>query len=554
MAHNPDIPRNRTRTLLWLESALLMAVVLWLYRQTPSFEFSCMDDSAMVYNNPHIRSLSLHSLWAMLVDAPMSNWVPLTYLTFALEHQAVGFQPWLYHLTNNLLHALNGVVIVFLFYRLLGIAFAGRSIGGNRLAWGAGVGALLFVIHPLRVESVAWITERKDLLFMIFYSLGLLAYLKYRETEDGRPMDSRFLRNRWWWLVLGSFVLSGLSKGMAVSFPLALLILDYWMGRKDWVGAVREKMPFFACSALIALMTIIVAKSGIVSFLEVVPVQERILRAFYALGFYFEKTLVPVGLTPMYVIDRAGQGNGYLMISAVATFLLLCVGLWWGNRSVRASIVFFGLTALPILGLFQLGIQETADRFTYLPTLWIYLWLAAGIVWCLGSQVNRLAQAGILTAVALYFCWMLMLTGRLIPIWKNPYTMWDHQIRVLPQSYFYIFAGDHAMSRGEFRTGLDYYLGAVRFNPKDQMAYLKVSVTLIQLGKTDEARPFLEKCLTLNPRNATALWMLSAMEGDPSRQERLFRQAVALDPGLWHNPHPVREKIRQEALRSRKPR
>lgn len=351
-----------------LVAILLLTLLAHLHGLTG--QFLLWDDDSHVTQNPAIRALTFDNLRAMFTEPLAKLYVPVTWLSFAVDYRLWGRNPVGYHLTNLVLH-LAGTTLVFFFVRRL-------TNGRTPVAL---LTAALFGVHPLRVESVAWVTERKDVLFTVFYLASLMAYGRWAETN----------RRRWYWWCFGLFVAAALSKATAVTLPVMLVVLDALIYRRR---AWAEKLPFLAVSLIVGLATAVAQASGAgetLAGLETIPVWARAGLIGYCAFFYVAKFFWPAHLSAIYpTFDEIGwtpwTATGWLLLWVAVT-----VGLATQRR--RWPVVWFGwlfylVALLPTIGLTPVGIHVVADRYAYLALLGIMLAvsvvvvpLARGSVW-----------------------------------------------------------------------------------------------------------------------------------------------------------------------------
>src|SRR5712691_10045002 len=307
--HEPVSQALTRRWVHWLVPALIALVTFAAFLPTLQNQFVSWDDTDNFLDNPHYRGLAwTHLRWMWTTHR--GHYIPLTWMTLGLDYLLWGMNPFGYHLTSLLLHAANAVVFFFVVHRILTLALPSPSERGHALALSAGFAALVFAIHPLRVESVAWVTERRDVLSGLFYLLTILMYLWACE---------RGARGRgWYWLSVAAFVCALLSKSMVVNLPVVLLILDVYPLRRLggavgwWSEPARriyvEKIPFVLLAAAASAIAVI-AQSSVhaAASLAQLSVPGRLAVAAYGLGFYPRKMVVPVKLSPLYELTRTGD-------------------------------------------------------------------------------------------------------------------------------------------------------------------------------------------------------------------------------------------------------
>src|SRR5713226_9608110 len=394
--HPQPAPRGRRepvgRALLqrwrrWLVPVLIALVTFAAFLPTLQNQFVNWDDDTNFLGNPHYRGLGwTHLRWMWTTH--MGHYIPLTWMTLGLDYLLWGMNPVGYHLTSLLLHAANAVVFFFVVHRILTLALPSPSERGHALAVAAGFAALVFAIHPLRVESVAWATERRDVLSGLFYLLTILMYLRACEREErGR---------RWHWLAVATFVCALLSKSMVVNLPVVLLILDVYPLRRLggalgwWSAAARrvyvEKIPFVLLAAAASAIAVMAQLSvHVAASLDHLSTLARLAISAYGVSFYLWKMVVPLNLSPLYELPpTVNPWAAPFILSYGLVLAITAIVLAFRRRvpGLPAAWVAYIVVLVPVLGLFQSGPQIAADRYTYL----------AGLGWAL------LAGAGLLSA------------------------------------------------------------------------------------------------------------------------------------------------------------
>lgn len=405
------------------------------------------DDRAYIMNG-HVQALSLETIRWAFTEFHVTYWAPLTWLSFALDHAVWGLDPVGYHLTNDLLHALTAALFFRVVHRLLRHGFAAASGGGlgevgpDVLLGGAALAALFFGIHPLRVESVAWAAERKDVLSMAFGMGAVLAYLRHAGGQlEGDGAGTPWYRSSSYWLALSLHALSLLSKATLVTLPVVLLIVDWYpLGRlrRGAVGRiVFEKGPFLALSVAVALVTARAMAPSSVGVAEI-GVPTRLLVAFQSIAEYLRLTALPLGICPMYYHPWI-VSLGPAQILAIAAFLVVSAGCLLAVKRwpalLAAWLVYLAALA-PVLGLFQNGAQELAGRFTYFPSTALAALVGAGavVLWRRlphGGTWRRVSSLGALALLA----GLSALTVRDIGYWRDDVALWSRVIEVQPRRY-----------------------------------------------------------------------------------------------------------------------
>jgi tetratricopeptide (TPR) repeat protein len=409
----------------------MMVGVLTVAAFLPSLNgrFLNWDDDFNFLDNPNYRGLGPEQLKWMFSDV-FGHYMPLTWLTLGLDYVLWGMNPLGYHLTSLLFHAANGILF-FLF--LFGLFRRARPEENFRtLGWAAAAGALLFSIHPLRVESVAWISERRDVTSAFFFLLSVLAWQRVTDEAPGTAPHRK-------WLALSSaaFAASLFSKATGFTLPAVLLLLDAWPLRRLGPGrtapVLREKIPFVALMIVsIVLMLIAQSHAKAIYTAETYPLAQSLSMPGYRVSFYLVKSLLPVSLSPLYPY-RPGFGLpqilGWVLILGITALVLLRRA-----RVPAAAVAWlaFGVMIAPMSGIIQAGAHfAAADRYAYLPCLPFAALAAAGLLAAAGRVPVR-TLAGISAAVVLT---LSVLTWRQSLVWKDSIALWDHALRLNPDSY-----------------------------------------------------------------------------------------------------------------------
>jgi tetratricopeptide (TPR) repeat protein len=491
-------PRPPGKSRQWIAAGLLAGISLAVFARALDCGFVNYDDMEYVTQNGDVLGgLTAGGVRWAFTTFYNSNWHPLTWLSLELDaslwHKPDGRpDPAGFHLTNVLVHAANAA-LVFLAFRALTGAF-----------WRSAAVALLFAVHPLRVESVAWVSERKDVLSAFFGLLALWAYAGYAAA----PSRRRYLA------VAGLFVLSLLCKPMLVTLPFLLLVLDWWplgrLTRQDWLRCVTEKLPLLALTVASSVVTFYAQRAGgAVSDFGKFPLWVRVGNAVVSYVAYLGKTFWPLRLSPFY--DHPGED---LPVAEVAGAAALLVVLTLGAVALRRRApylltgwLWYVGTLVPVIGLVQVGMQGMADRYTYLPQVGVLValcWGVADVAGAWGRSAVAAAAAGV-AAVAL-----AVLTRTQVTVWDNPATLWRHALLVTDSSpRSLLVLGGVLEDEGKWEKAKECYrdvLERVR-NPREPDA-VQALANLGNLasfqGNQEEATRLLQQALELAPGNALA--------------------------------------------------
>jgi protein O-mannosyl-transferase len=499
------------------------------------------DDPINFLENPYYRGLGWPQLRWMLTASVMGHWIPVTWLTLGADFAVWGMSPFGYHLTNLLLHTASAVVFYLVSRRLLGLAIPAASPW--ILSLGAAVAALYFAVHPLRVESVAWITERRDLTSGLFFLLTILAYLKAHERPPAVRMGFRLA-------ALGAAVLALASKSIVMGLPLVLLILDaYPLGRlgprvRDWWSARawpvwREKIPFALLAVGTAAAAYLVQRST--GYLTPADPVSRIGMVAYNVWFHLWKTVAPLDLGPIYELPaRVNPLEPPYLLSA-AGGLAITAAVWLLRRRWPAGLAiwtFYLVMLAPVTGIVHTGNHLGADRNTYVPCMGFAL-----LVGALAVTVVRAWQRGVLRtpivamALSVVAIWIggLALTARVQSfVWHDSETLWRYAIEVDPGcAICHHNLGTSLGRRGAWAEAQALLERAIALRPDASEFRGTYGILLIQMGRRPEGMAKLRSRLGDNPRDVNArvnLGIALIEDGRPGEAIAELEQALSVKP------------------------
>lgn len=460
---------------------LLTAATLAVFWRALGCDFVNYDDPTYVTSNPNLQhGLTREGVRWALRTGDGSNWHPLTWISHMADVTLYGMNPQGHHFTSLLLHAANAVLLFLLLLKLTG------AMGRSAMV------AALFALHPLRVESVAWISERKDVLSTLFWILAVWAYAAYAKKRGKLAYA----------LSLLFFILGLMSKPMVVTLPFVLVLLDYWPFRrmaKNFGALLLEKIPFFLLAAGSGIVTFVVQqRGGAVSPMAALPAGERIGNAFISYVRYLGKTFWPVDLSILYPHPR--HWPGWEVASAI--LFLTAITAWVMQRAARQRYLavgwfwFLGML-VPVIGLVQVGIQSMADRYSYLPLVGIFIMVVWGADEALGRTAagRRLLWAA--GALALGICFVL--TPRQTGYWADSETLFKHAVAVTDDNYLaYNNIGFYLSNRGQNAEAMKYYQSSLQINSNYDEAHNNLGFALAGMGNNQEAIAEYIKALSLN--------------------------------------------------------
>jgi hypothetical protein len=541
-------------------------VIATLAAFLPTFQngfVNSWDDGPNLLANRDYRGLGWTQLRWMFTTTHMGHWIPLTWMTFGLDYLVWGMNPAGYHLTSLLLHSANAVLCYALSLGLLRAAMTG--VTGATLRSGAVAAALFFAVHPLRVESVAWATERRDVLSGFFFLLTLLAYLRASASEGSA---------RWRWLAssVACAVLALLSKAIVVGLPVILILLDVYPLRRlgwrprEWVtprgrAVLAEKIPYVML-AIVGSAVALHAQSSLIVPLEAPSPLLRIEYVLYSLGFYVWKTVIPSALSPLYELaPRVDPRELRFIVSSIAVLAVSVALLFFRRRWPAGLAVWVAYAAMvaPVSGLFQSSARLlVADRYSYLPCIGLAILFGAGVcalvrALTMGNGSTRwLGRAGAGAVVG----WIVVLgalTWRQVGVWHDPGTLWTHVLAVDPRSSVaHNNLGYFLKETGRLSEAAAHAEEALRINPSFVEADVNLGDVRVRQGNLDGGGRPLSRC----PASSTRLrggpqrpghrppWAGPSERGDPGvpgchRAGARLRRGALQSRERAHAPRPV---------------
>ena len=551
-------------------TCLLLALAVWaVFGQTLHYGFVNYDDNRFVFENSAItQGLSLRGVVSAFTHSNADEWYPLTSLSHMADWQLYGRNAGGHHLTNVLLHAATAILL-FLALRSLTGAF-----------WRSAFVAGVFALHPLRVESVAWVTERKDVLSGLFFVLTLWAYARYAKGRMQKAVISNQLsvisnqsdgsRNTqhatgatfrsavpsstfdvrlsppslFYLLALLFFALGLLSKTMLVTVPFVLLLLDYWPLHRLELSTLNsqlstlkrlliEKIPFLLLSVAAGVATILAQERAIL-LAQDLGLLSRIGNALVAYAVYVGQMLYPAGLAVLY--PHPGNHLSVWTIGLCGAVLsLITAGVWRWRRQRPYLLVgwlwYLGML-LPVIGILQVGIQARADRYTYLPHLGLYLMAAWGAVdWAGAARGRRVALA---TAAVLILTGLLVLARVQTRYWRDSISLWTHTLACTSGNFVAHYnLGSALVAQGNLDAAIPHCERAIQLNPAYVEAHNNLGLALAHYGKWNEAIAHYERAIQLNPDSAAAhhnLGLSLTQQGRLAEAVPHYERALQLNP------------------------
>jgi len=561
------------RTLYRIKLEILICLLLVLatsavYWQVREFSFVNYDDDSYVTDNPHVRDgLTFENVAWAFTTGHASNWLPMTWLSHMLDCQLYGLDPAGHHLTSVVLHILNSFLLFGAF----------RTMTGH--VWQSGFAAALFALHPLHVESVAWVAERKDVLSTVFWMLTIWSYADYVASKVASKARRAYL------LTLALFALGLMAKPMLVTLPFVLLLLDLWPLRRmstsrrtggadglrkgsSLLSLILEKWPFLILAAASSTATFVVQHTGgAVRSLEEWPLDVRIGNALVSYAAYLGKALVPRDLAVFY----PHHGAPPVAHVALACVLLVAVSLvvirvWKKHPYLAVGWFWYVGTLVPVIGLVQVGAQAMADRYTYVPLIGVFIMVGWGVPAV--TQGWRFRRTGLATAALVVLPFLMVGAHRQVRHWENSITLFEHALEATANNYIahnnlgmalaeegrhdeamrqYLLAsevnpnfakahfnlGAASYEKGRAAEAVVHYLRALHLDPEWQEAHYNVGIALASVGQLDEAVHHYGEALRIDPRDARSLNNLANVlvkQGKMDEAIRRYSEALQADP------------------------
>jgi len=499
------------------------------------------DDRENVVENHAYRGLGGAQLEWMFTTFHMGHYQPLSWISLGLDYLIWGLNPLGYHLTNVLLHAVNSVLVMLLAARLLRQNPASKVSRG--VVAGATLAALVFAVHPLRVESVAWVTERRDVLSSFFLLSCVLAYLRAHQN----PPDAS--RRRWQFAVLGLYALSLLSRAMGATLPIILLLLDWYPLRRfghrpasprteGSRAVLLEKIPFFALAAGAAVLAPIAQREvGATISLTDHGFVERLAQACYGLVFYVVHSVAPIGLSPIYVLDlplNPWRAKYVLSALGLASVLMGWLVIRRGRPWLCAALSAYVILLLPVLGFFQSGRQEVADRYSYLPSIVWSIVIGAGLARLWEDRARRTSATIAAGAAILAVAGLATLTARQCKVWQSDLALWRHAVQRGEANFISRYSLGCVLAQGgDEQAAIEQFQAALVLNPAHVKSLYNLGNALSVTDRREEAVETYRRAIEIEPANGRVCYELGRVLGELGRSDKAaaaYREAIRLLP------------------------
>jgi protein O-mannosyl-transferase len=509
------LPAVRKHALRHLGALVIVVAPLAVFRGALANGFVWDDYFNFVVNRAY-RGVGWAELSWMFNSAQLSHWIPITWMTLGLDYVVWGMAPAGYHLTNLLFHSANAWVFYLVARRILRAAVPDIEAGALRA--GSVGAALFFSVHPLRAESVVWITERRDLVSGLFFLLAVFAYLRAR---DAKPASTRASRRSFMLSVI-FFQFGVMSKSIVVTLPVVLLILDVYplrrLGRSGarWsqVKVLLEKLPYLPMALLggFVAVTIVGRDGGLIS-LERLSVLDRIIVIFHSAWFYLWKTVLPFGLSPLYELPSSVSALApRFLVPLVATLAISCLVLAARHRWPAAMAAWFAYLCIlaPVSGGLHNGVQIAADRYTYLACLPWALLFGGGVMMVvragLATVLSPLAYKASLASIGAWLAALALLASSQTAIWRDDETLWRHALASDPQCFVcHHNLGAYLARSGRSAEGATHFERATALRPTAPVPRGALVLAYLSMQAPDRADAELQTLRSLDPDLARTL-------------------------------------------------
>jgi Tfp pilus assembly protein PilF len=489
---------------------ILIIATIAIYWPVQNYEFVDYDDILYISGNYIVKAgFTYNNLINAFTDTSTSNWHPLTMLSHMLDWRIFGNNAGGHHWTNVIIHIIN-TLLLFIFF---------RNVTGA--IWPSAFIAALFAIHPLNVESVAWVSERKNVLSTFFWILTMILYVRYVQL----PGWKRYLP------VFICFALGLMTKPMLVTLPFVLLLLDYWplnrttlysqdkeknqtpivVNKLKISSLILEKVPLFSLVISSIVLTLIAQRSvGAIAGLDALPLSDRIINSIFSYVLYIKKIFSPDDLLFLYLRSYIPLWQIFLAAISIAVITFLVLKCFRSHPYLPVGWFWYLGTLIPVIGIVQVGTQSMADRYTYVPSIGIFICLAWGVPQLLNKISYR--KPLIVFIAGFFILFFIQASYHQVKIWKNDFTLSSYFMKMNPEYYLgYQIMGASMEKSGKNEQALYFYYLAIKKKPNFAPAYINAGNILKKMGKTNAAIIWYSKALQLDDKSADAYYNLGTL-------------------------------------------
>ena len=496
--------------------AAILAITAIIYFPSLNNEFVNWDDDLYITDNVKVVHLNAESIKSFFTEAIAANYHPITMLSLAIDYQLVGQNPSWYRAVNILLHLLNTILVFYFAY----------VISGRKKEIGL-ITALLFAVHPMHVESVVWIAERKDVLYTFFFMISLIYYASYLELKEQKNLILAFV----------FFVLSVLSKPAAVVLPLVLLLLDYWYDRKFEAKQMLEKVPFFILSLIIGIATINIQADSAIGDLENHDFIHRIAFASYGFVMYIIKVVFPFKLAALHPYPSVTNGLPMLYMLMPLAALAILVGVFWSKKYTKVAVfgfLFFIINVILVLQFVSVGMAIMSERYTYVPYIGLFFALAYGLYYLLNNE-TKIPRNAVLGALGVYVAILCLLSFDRTKVWQNTEKLWTDVIEKYPNKapIAHNNRGTYYRSNKKYDAALADFNKAISLKSDYHLAYNNRGNVYFNQRKFEQAAADYTKVLEIKPDNEKAYGNRGGVYIEQKKYdlaEKDLTKAIEIDP------------------------
>jgi len=484
--HSPATSNSGSHIPFYQTNSFLAAIIILLaaliYLPLFNAGFIWYDDDIMVFNNALITSLNPDTFIRSFSFENIVHYHPLVYISYLLERSLFGLDPSYFHLTNIILHCINSVLIFFMF----------RELKTEKIT--AFTAAVLFSIHPLHVESVAWISERKDMLYSLFYISSLILYIRFRNSDN----------RRYYYYSIVMFTLSCLSKSMAVTLPFILIAVDHFFIVNKKLS-YKNKIPYILISAVFAVINLFTAfyKTDISGY----TIFQKLSFIFYAVLFYPFKMLLPYDLSVIYIYPA--EVTFIYIISPIIfiSIIFFIYRLKTRSRTIKFGLWFYIITIIPVLPIVPFGISITADRYSYLPLAGLFIVIAVLIRKVIRNVKNNIIpyKAVIASSCIIIIVILSVISYYRVKLWNNTETLMQDAVSKNNSNYYAEFIlGNYYAANNRYAEAIIRYQSSIKINGKYADAYFNLGNVFVNAGYTEDAIKAYIKAVELDPNDKLA--------------------------------------------------
>lgn len=501
-----------------IASATIFCVTVLIYSGALDYDY-VSDDRVNIVTNYHIHGINLENILWSFNNALGGHYQPFTWLSYMIDYEIWGQHRYGYRQTNIVLHSVNAILLMSVIYLVLSKLYS--PIANIKIIiLASSIGALFFSLHPLRVESVVWVTERRDVLSTFFLLISFISYFNY-SYRKGVSAES-FFKKHAYCISFTFFIFSLLSKAWAITYPAVLVIINIALEQPEkrltadnFINHIKEKIPFIICSAIFVTIGIVSAgSSGAMISWEKLTILDRVLQATFGFNTYLLHTIYPIDLSPLYLLGS----THFLSIKYILNFIIF-ISIFVMLLCYRKKLPGLGYLFLiyliiisPVLGFAQSGPQMLADRYTYIalmPVSFALSWMVLKIILPALNQNHKklmFYSGGLLLIFFLVFSVLVGITTKQIKIWENEETLWSHAIKVDPTNILAINnRADYKSRKGMYEASIEDYSMALSLNDSDAYALNGRAASKIYLGDLDEAKKDLDAALLILPTYVDAI-------------------------------------------------